>query len=279
MINEFALIIGGMKCGSTSLFHYLSQHPQIAPCTDKEPCFFSIADKFNLGLDWYRNLWNWDVTHHKVALEASTSYTRIPTYINAAENIAKTGASFKFIYILRDPFRRIESHYTQAKAEGRDIAIKPLSDYIHPDLIYPSQYFSQISEYYQRFPAENILLINLSCLKTKPAEILKRVCDFLNIDSNFDFDNIHENLNQNIGRIGQDPMWRRMRKVKTLKRISSVLTDQQKYSLHKLFGKEVSNIEHLLPEQKKYLSKILSQELIDLQREYNFDAMDWALNK
>lgn len=279
MIKEFALIIGGMKCGSTSLFHYLAQHPQISPCTDKEPCFFSIADKFNLGLDWYRKLWNWDATHHKVALEASTSYTRIPTYINAAENIAKTDASFKFIYILRDPFHRIESHYTQAKAEGRKIAIKPLSDYIHPDLIYPSQYFSQISEYSQRFPAENILLINLEHLKSKPTETLKLICDFLNIDSTFDFENIYENLNQNIGRIGQDPIWQKMRKVKMLKRISGTLTEQQKHSLHKLFGKEVKNIECLSPEQRRYLlQEILSQELMNLQCEYNFDITNWDLS-
>lgn len=45
MINNFAVIIGCMKCGTTSLFYYLSQHPQIAACNPKEPNFF--ADDLN----------------------------------------------------------------------------------------------------------------------------------------------------------------------------------------------------------------------------------------
>ena len=41
MINNFALIIGTMKGGTTSLFAYLAEHPQISPCRQKEPRFFS----------------------------------------------------------------------------------------------------------------------------------------------------------------------------------------------------------------------------------------------
>ena len=42
------------KCGTTSLFHMLSQHPELSPCNTKEPHFFSI--KYTNGLDWYNNL-------------------------------------------------------------------------------------------------------------------------------------------------------------------------------------------------------------------------------
>ena len=41
MIANFALIIGAMRCGTTSLFSYLSQHPEVAPSTPKEPDFFA----------------------------------------------------------------------------------------------------------------------------------------------------------------------------------------------------------------------------------------------
>ncbi len=44
MINNFALIIGAMKCGTTSLFSYLAQHPEISACQPKEPDFFSYDD-------------------------------------------------------------------------------------------------------------------------------------------------------------------------------------------------------------------------------------------
>jgi hypothetical protein len=41
MITAFALIIGSMKSGTTSLFRYLAEHPELSPSTPKEPNFFS----------------------------------------------------------------------------------------------------------------------------------------------------------------------------------------------------------------------------------------------
>ena len=107
-IDNFALIIGAMKAGTTSLFKYLSQHPEICACQEKEPNFFASDINWSKGLDWYQNLWKWNQDLHKIALEASTFYTRLPE-ANAAERIAQIKAKFKFIYILRNPVERIES--------------------------------------------------------------------------------------------------------------------------------------------------------------------------
>lgn len=116
MIKNYIFIVGSMKSGTTSLFSYLEQHPQIAASRDKEPCFFSRSDIFAKGYNWYESLWDWNPASHKIAMEGSTSYTRIPTYSNAAEEIqrfqSRTNSSIKFIYIVRHPIERIESHYT-----------------------------------------------------------------------------------------------------------------------------------------------------------------------
>lgn len=117
-IKNFALIIGAMKCGTTSLYNYLAQHPEISACTYKEPSFFSTESNWSKGFEWYYDLWNWDKNRHKIALEASTSYTRIHEYSNAAEKIAAVDKNFKFIYIMRNPIKRIESHYTYEQALG-----------------------------------------------------------------------------------------------------------------------------------------------------------------
>ena len=66
-MERFAIIIGAMKSGTTSLFHYLSQHPRIAACHEKEPDFFSNPENFAKGLDWYRNLWDWVAELHDIA--------------------------------------------------------------------------------------------------------------------------------------------------------------------------------------------------------------------
>ena len=176
MINNFVLIIGAMKCGTTSLFAYLAQHPQIAACRKKETFFFSANGCWNRGFDWYQSLWDWNPDSHKIALEASVDYTRIPSYPNAAERIATLSdrANFKFIYILRNPLERIESHYTHGLAQNWESTQNPLTEEIHPELIEASQYGRQIKEYYQRFPSENILLVNFKDLKKEPFNLLKK---------------------------------------------------------------------------------------------------------
>lgn len=118
MNNNFALIIGAMKCGTTSLFYYLSEHPQVSAAEDKEPHFFSDDCTFTKGITWYQSLWEWK-PEHRIALEASTTYAMQPKYPNAAQRIAQLeNAQFRFIYIMRHPFARIESHVRHLLAEG-----------------------------------------------------------------------------------------------------------------------------------------------------------------
>ena len=66
-IETFGLILGGMKCGSTSLYDYLVTHPQVAQCRVKEPNFFSVPK--GRGSEHYAALWRgFDPARHRVAL-------------------------------------------------------------------------------------------------------------------------------------------------------------------------------------------------------------------
>ena len=46
------LIIGGEKCGTTSLYEYLIKHPNVLPAKGKEVYYFDY--KFQNGFGWYR---------------------------------------------------------------------------------------------------------------------------------------------------------------------------------------------------------------------------------
>src|SRR5687768_13322685 len=46
------LVIGGMRCGTTSLFHHLAAHPQITPALGKELNYFTLH--YGNGVRWYR---------------------------------------------------------------------------------------------------------------------------------------------------------------------------------------------------------------------------------
>ena len=111
MIDRFVLIIGAMKCGTTSLYAYLGQHPQVCPSLEKESNFFIAERSWPRGLDWYHALWNWVPGTHTVALEASTGYTKRPMFEGVADRIASVDADFRFVYLMRDPIARVESHH------------------------------------------------------------------------------------------------------------------------------------------------------------------------
>jgi hypothetical protein len=62
-----SLIIGAMKCGTTSLYSYLSEHPEVLMSSVKEPNFF--LEREELSLDEYKKLFDGTA---KVYGEAST---------------------------------------------------------------------------------------------------------------------------------------------------------------------------------------------------------------
>ena len=79
------LVIGGPKCGSTSLWQLLRRHPRVFMPDMKEPAFFSNPDIFSLGEAWYRKLFEGAKDSAKVG-EASTTYSRWP-YAEAPQTL------------------------------------------------------------------------------------------------------------------------------------------------------------------------------------------------
>ncbi len=55
-MRTYGVIIGCSKSGTTSLYQYLAQHPDVISCEEKEPNFFA-SENWEHGFDWYRNLW------------------------------------------------------------------------------------------------------------------------------------------------------------------------------------------------------------------------------
>ncbi|MCH8112407.1 MAG: sulfotransferase [Proteobacteria bacterium] len=86
--TNIAIIIGAMKSGTTTLFELLSQHPEIAPCREKEPFFFASEEKYAADEDAYQMLWDWDPNRHKIALEASTDYAKLPFVTGVPDRMA-----------------------------------------------------------------------------------------------------------------------------------------------------------------------------------------------
>jgi hypothetical protein len=117
------IIIGAMKCGTTSLFRYLAEHPDFFPPITKEIHFFD--SKYNQGLDWYRRRFPTKVRKLACRLrgrriitgEASPYYMFHP---HAMRRIASVLPKVKLIVLLRNPVDRAYSHYHYEVKHGRE---------------------------------------------------------------------------------------------------------------------------------------------------------------
>ena len=141
-------IVGAPKTGTTSLYHYLDQHPQIYMSPVKEPCYFASEVRLEhfsrefepfarsssqrlreylegsmLGVDPGGIVSNWDdylklfkkAAGETAIGEASVCYLWSPT---AAANIRSRIPEAKIVIILRDPAERAYSQYLQYAANG-----------------------------------------------------------------------------------------------------------------------------------------------------------------
>ena len=110
-------IIGFAKCGTTSLYTYLIEHPQIHASFTKEIHYFDYNERFKRGKNWYRS--NFPLLIQKIIYEQFkkkkfVSIDATPRYINhphAMRRIKKITPNAKFIVIVRNPIERAYSHY------------------------------------------------------------------------------------------------------------------------------------------------------------------------
>ena len=112
------IIIGGLKCGTTSLHHYLSLHPEIAMSRPKELNFFVAELNWPLGRDWYAAHFD---PKAPVRGESSPHYTNSPAFAGVADRMRDIlGEAVRLIYVVRDPIDRMLSHYLHNVGGGYD---------------------------------------------------------------------------------------------------------------------------------------------------------------
>ena len=190
--DSFLFIVGAMKSGTTSLFDILGQHPEICPAKNKEPGFF-VADRNKESLHEYLGLWSWNSAMHEYALESSVSYTQFPFIKGVPERMAQMKlGEYRFIYLMRNPITRIESQVRHGLFAGWG---KSLDDGVSNDLIDFSRYAMQMDEYRKFFSGNVILPVVLEEFKSNPHIILEKICDFLGIDKNYNFNDVAEPRN------------------------------------------------------------------------------------
>ena len=104
-------IIGAPKCGTTSLAHWLSEHPEVFFSPQKEPHHFNTDEVGTfLSRQSYESLFQGAKRHHLAIGEASTWYLHSR---NAVANIEAYNSSARYIVCLRNPVEMAPSLHEQ----------------------------------------------------------------------------------------------------------------------------------------------------------------------
>jgi hypothetical protein len=178
------IVIGGLKCGTTSLHHYLNLHPEVGMSRPKELNFFVVELNWDLGSDWYASHFD---RAAPVRGESSPHYTNLPRFGGVAERMRELlGEDARVVYMVRDPIDRMLSHYLHNVGggyESRPLAAA-LSD---PDSAYVarSRYAMQAEPYVREFGSERLLILTREQLAGERQPTMRRVFEFCGVDPGF----------------------------------------------------------------------------------------------
>lgn len=202
------LVLGVAKSGTTSLYHYLNQHPQVYLPSRKEPHFFAhgeeplptftgpgaanpkkhvimtLADYQALFAEWRDETAGGDLSTTNVLPRACA---RIQHYIPNA----------RMILLLRQPAERAYSQFLHA----RRVDLEPFSDFAQalaaepmrteqrwlPSLCYSSVSFYApiLQRYFAAFSREQLRIYLYEEWQTEPLRVLREIFDFIGVDKQF----------------------------------------------------------------------------------------------
>src|SRR5215208_4693193 len=191
------LIIGAMKSGTTALYYYLAQHPQVYMSPVKEPNFFCSEGQASredtvARLETYQGLFK-DVSDEKVIGEASHCYLYEP---EAAVRIQQYLPDAKFVAVLRDPVDRAYSHFLHMVRNGTE----PLTDFGQAlreevasacqnrgfqDYVGRGLYHDQLERYFDVFGRERVKVYLYEDLSNGPVGVLQDTFRFLEVNDSF----------------------------------------------------------------------------------------------
>lgn len=177
------LVIGAMKGGTTSLWEYLRQHPQIHMSPTKEIHFFDRDERWARGREWYESFFSGATAAHTVVGEATPAYARFPLFQDVPARAASVVPAARLVYVLREPVARVRSHYLHHRSLGLETLPFAQAVVSHSTYVDTSRYSLQIEQWLRRYPREQLLVITSEQLRREHAATMRRVYGFLGVDA------------------------------------------------------------------------------------------------
>ncbi|MCA1748226.1 MAG: sulfotransferase [Sphingomonadales bacterium] len=171
-------VIGAARCGTTSVYSYLAQHPRVAIPTIKEPRFFT--KNWKRGWDWYAGVYEHGGPG-EIAGDFSPGYSNMSKKDKPARRIAKFYPDAKIVYLVRNP---IDCALSNWRMSAQNDSAPPFAECLdsHTAVYHRSLFWKQIGHYREYFPDQQILVLPLEKVIEDPEANGRRITDFLGID-------------------------------------------------------------------------------------------------
>jgi hypothetical protein len=200
------LLVGAAKAGTTSLYHYLNQHPQISMCALKEPKFFNaqvmkfplrgprdhiVVSRMVRTFTDYERLFD-NAGGARAVGEASPDYLYYAAQV--VPLIRETLGDPRIVIVLRDPVERAYSAFRHLRRDGREPLDfeTALDEENHRRLMnwefiwfYKAcgLYHDQVRHFLGHFPRVHVALFD--DLLADPRGFMRRLYEFLDVDTSF----------------------------------------------------------------------------------------------
>ena len=294
------IFIGTGKAGSTSLYYYLNEHPEIFMSPIKETNFFSyeggrpdfcgpgdlnsLAHKTTItDIEEYRKNFQ-EVTTEKAVGEVSPSYLYVP---QAADRIKKYLPEVKIIAILRNPVDRAYSNFQHRISLG----VEPLTDFSQaiadektriknnwaPTWHYIEQgfYYSQLKRYYDLFDRRQIKVYLFEDWLCDRLTLIQDIFKFIGVTETFT-PNIYTKYNLS-GTPKSKLLNNFLNKQNIAKTVlKKVIPPQMRSQLAaNLQSKNLQKLPQLSPEVKQELTQLYREDILKVQQLIDRDLSSW----
>jgi Sulfotransferase family len=269
------MIIGAMKCGTTTLADLLRDHAEVSMCRIKEPEFFSKDPDWRAHLSTYEALF--DQAPGKRYAEASTGYTMFPHFhLDVPGEVHAYAPETRFIYIVRDPVERAISHYMHIYERGyTDLSLVQAVKRL-PIITDVSRYAMQLQPWILRFGRDRILVLDFDDVVKQRDATLSRVAAHLGIRDQWPEDEA-KHSNRSIGgnkthhAFDKPPRWARIGWMLTPPPFRSRIWTRIARGQARPFAEKP-----VLPQEwKEVILRMVATDVLEIERMMGKDLTSW----
>jgi hypothetical protein len=283
------LIIGAQKSGTTSLYYYLNQHPEIFMVPDKELHYFTYLDDENhkyylTEVQYIRQFHNG--RNFLAVGEASPSYLYSE---KAPARIKDINPEMRLIAILRNPVERAYSNFLHNRRRGKE----PIEDFekvIHLEekrikdgwdfsyhYVAKGFYFKQLSHYLDVFDKQQLKVVLLDDLRENSLGTICELFDFLQVDNNFAPD---LSARHNTSGIAKNKyLGRSLAFLQSFSILNKLIKKVFPIEIREKLKTSIYKHPHMSEVARLTLEEVYREDVIQLQSLINRDLSNWLVPK